>query len=95
MADQLHPLSHVARTVLGDEAPSPATLWRWTAKGVSGVKLPVTRVGRRAFLSEHTFRKWLSDITAAQRCVPPGESTSPSVQSRLVQAGLMEVPDES
>jgi len=93
MADQLRPLSRVARAVLGDQCPSPATLWRWTSKGISGIRLPVTRVGRRAFSTESHFRQWLADVTAAQQCHPPDESTaerSADLRAKLSDAGLLD-----
>ncbi len=91
MDSDLHPLPRVTRRVLSDEAPSPATLYRWTSKGVAGVKLPVTKVGRRSFISEATFRQWLQDVTAAKQCAPSG-AISPAVEAKLVEAGLMESP---
>lgn len=74
-----------------------ATLYRWATKGVSGVFLPVLRVGGQPCVTASGLRQFFADVAAAQRGSPPViQSRTPSrrareiaaSQKRLAQAGI-------
>ena len=80
-------LSRLARNL--PSKPSPATIWRWHARGVNGVKLKVIRIGGRLF----TKQTYWDAFVAAQN--PPLAGTeaagqrSEATAERLREAGLM------
>ena len=58
-------LAEAARTVPGD--PSPATLWRWIAKGCNGVKLAAVRFGDRYFVTAEALEDFGRAAAAAPK----------------------------
>ena len=73
MSDTLSPILPLLRTRLG-VSPSPATVWRWVNRGVSGgVRLRAVRVGKRLFSSE----QWVAEFINGQQPTSP-TPTSPS-----------------
>jgi hypothetical protein len=89
-ADDLMPLSQAARSLpkLRDGRPvSPATLWRWSAHGLRGVKLAIVRVGGTACTSREALRRFFAEVEAARNPEAPEESASATpAQSRASRA---------
>ncbi|WP_391540606.1 DUF1580 domain-containing protein [Lignipirellula cremea] len=44
--------------------PSSATLWRWHAHGVQGVRLETVRIGGRRYCSPRAFNEFVRVVTA-------------------------------
>ncbi|MFM8221588.1 MAG: DUF1580 domain-containing protein [Planctomycetaceae bacterium] len=88
MSETLCPVLPLLRSRLG-VSPSPATLWRWTRRGVGGVTLRTVRVGKRLFSSE----RWVAEFIAKQQqATASPEPTSPRTSDEsaaLRAAGLL------
>ena len=79
LADDLMPLSQAARSLpsLRDGRPvSPATLWRWSAHGLNGVKLQIVRLGGTACTSKSALREFFAAVEAARN---PDKKEAPAV----------------
>jgi hypothetical protein len=77
MSETLSPVLPLIRAKLG-VSPSPATLWRWVNRGVSGgVRLRAVRVGKRLFSSE----QWVTEFISGQQPTSP-TPTSPTSSPR-------------
>lgn len=50
---------------LDGKKPSTCTLWRWSTKGVHGVRLETVRLGRRIFTSRQALGRFASAAQAA------------------------------
>jgi hypothetical protein len=46
--------------------PTPSTAWRWTKKGVGGVKLETAVLGGRPVTSRKNVREFVAQTTAAK-----------------------------
>lgn len=73
----LKPIAELA-TQLPDP-PSAATLWRWHAIGISGVRLKTVRIGGRRYSTSEAIDKFIEDVTALptrhqQESFPNGNS---------------------
>ena len=55
---QLEPVSLLARRISG-RRPSPATVWRWIAKGTAQGVLPSVKLYGLPHTTEAAFRAWL------------------------------------
>jgi hypothetical protein len=78
------PLAQAARSLppLRSGRPvSPATLWRWAAHGLRGVRLEIVRIGGTACTSRQALRRFLADVEAARATTSP-EPTPPAPPSR-------------
>jgi len=90
MSETLCPVLPLLRSRLG-VSPSPATVWRWTRRGVGGVTLRTVRVGKRLFSSE----RWVAEFIAQQQATAspePASATSPRTSDEsapLRAAGLL------
>lgn len=42
--------------------PAVSTIWRWAETGIRGVKLEVTRVGWRKYVSDEAIERFLTAI---------------------------------
>jgi hypothetical protein len=89
-AENLRPLRKLLAEQLGCR-PSPATLWRWTTKGIrvgpSRVKLEAVRVGRQLYASPEAVARF---IEAQNRERIPAKGTSEAdIDERLRAAGLL------
>jgi hypothetical protein len=88
LADDLMPLAQAARTLppLRSGRPvSPATLWRWSAHGLRGVRLEIIRIGGTACTTRTALREFLRAAEAARIPAPPAE-TPPQI-TRAASAG--------
>ena len=67
----------------GDRPVSPATLWRWAAHGLRGVKLETVRVGGTTCTSVEALRRFFAALDASETA-----STLPAAipQTALSQA---------
>lgn len=45
------------------DPPSSATLWRWHAIGISGVRLKTVRIGGRRYSSPDAFNAFVQAVT--------------------------------
>jgi hypothetical protein len=84
--DELLTLGEACRSL--SRKPSPATTWRWTQKGVNGVKLEVVRVGGRLYTSRRAFTEFLR----AQNRAPAPDALptrSETTRRKLEAAGLL------
>ena len=45
---------------------STVTMWRWTMKGVAGVRLEHTRIGRCVFTTEEALNRFCRDVASAR-----------------------------
>jgi hypothetical protein len=63
--DNLRPLNEVIRDIVPGKR-NPSTEWRWTNKGIAGLKLPVWYVGRAPHTTKAAVRAWLEAVTAAR-----------------------------
>lgn len=65
---------------------------RWMVRGVSGVRLPHTRVGQRLYATLADLQKWLDDVTSAS--LPADEPATEPLgvsDSELAEVGLQSV----
>lgn len=52
------------------EKKSPVTVWRWTTRGVRGVKLETYCVGNRRYTTEEAWGRFVERTTAAANGEP-------------------------
>jgi hypothetical protein len=80
LADDVQPLAQAARSLLpplrSGRPVSPATLWRWAAHGLRGVRLQIVRIGGTACTSKAALREFFAAVEAA-RSQPSPETTTP------------------
>ena len=97
--NRLQPLGKLARQMI-DKDVSPTTCWRWTRKGINGIKLETWRVGGRVYSTREAFDRFVRESTAAAERAPsesksmPGRSTAStqrpeSTERRLRDKGLL------
>lgn len=73
LSQNLIPLSKAARSLprlRGDRPVSPATLWRWAAHGLRGVKLEIVRVGGTTCTSPEALQRFFSALNEEQAPTP-------------------------
>ena len=90
--DDLIPVGTLIKQRLG-KRPSPATLWRWRLKGVSGVKLECVLVGGIWYSTAAAFAQFVRSQTANVQPAPldsdaPAER-SDATKRKLAAAGLL------
>lgn len=73
-------LSQLARA----QGVSPATTWRWTIKGVRGVKLESLAVGGRRVTSAEAFERFIAATNSNTVATPP--VPSPHERRRAIEA---------
>ena len=96
LADDLMPLAKAARSLppLRSGRPvSPATLWRWSARGLRGVRLQIVRLGGTACTSPGALREFFAAVEAArtqprQDPVPPQPSRAAGAAEELTSLGI-------
>lgn len=93
--DELIPVELAVRERTG-ERKSPATLWRWTNRGLAGrdgerIRLQVQFVGRQPLTTRKLFREWIGQVTAARMARIDGrqESNADVSDEELRAAGLL------
>jgi len=70
--------------------PSPATLWRWRAKGINGTRLECVRVGGKWYTTRAAMSEFVRRQTEAATPIDDGpRERSASTQRRLADAGLV------
>lgn len=47
------------------EELNPCTIWRWTGRGVKGVRLETFSIGGRRFTTQQAFQRFVAATTAA------------------------------
>jgi hypothetical protein len=67
----LKPVSELAKQL--PVPPSSATLWRWHAIGIRGVKLDTVRIGGRRYTSHEAFNDFVRATN--ERCDSRGAGT--------------------
>jgi hypothetical protein len=73
------PLAQAARALppLRSGRPvNPATLWRWAAHGLRGVRLEIVRIGGTACTSRQALRQFLAAVEAARATTSPEPATA-------------------
>jgi hypothetical protein len=60
----------------GGRPVSPSTLWRWSSRGVRGVRLPITRIAGTACTTREALRKFLAEVEAARQPAAPAAPAS-------------------
>ncbi len=68
--------------------PHIATIWRWIAKGVRGIKLEVVRVGGRTMVTPEAIETFLSRLNATDSPTP---QFTPSQRQRMSEAARREL----
>jgi hypothetical protein len=71
----LQPLSAAARSLGQGRAGkplSPSTLWRWSSKGLYGVRLEIVRRGGMAYTTMQALRDFFAAVDAARVPHPIG-----------------------
>lgn len=88
---KLQPLRKLLAEILGT-ALSPATIWRWTSKGVkageSRVKLHAVRVGVKLYSTREDVQRFIAEQNPAP-AEPEQAERSPAMQRQLERAGLL------
>ena len=90
--DDLRPVNDFVRARFGKRV-SPATLWRWHAKGVNSVRLEVVKFGGCWMTTAAAFAEFVRRQT--ENCSPaPMDSDAPAERSdaklkKLAAAGLL------
>lgn len=79
----LEPVSLLARRLSG-RRPSPATVWRWVAKGTAQGVLPSVKLYGAPHCTEAAFRAWLRGEFA-----PAAAPEIAADDQTLVAAGLL------
>lgn len=59
------------------EELNPCTIWRWTGRGVKGVRLETFSIGGRRFTTQQAFQRFVAATTAAAN----GESATTAVRT--------------
>lgn len=78
--NELMTLSEAANSLAG--RPHKLTLWRWTKKGVKGVKLRTTRVGSRVYVSREQLEDFQAAVAAAYNGESPPKSATRTIKQR-------------
>jgi len=53
--------------VQGLQRPHVCTVWRWTLKGIGGVKLETVKIGSRIVTSKQALTRFISATSKARR----------------------------
>jgi hypothetical protein len=71
---------------------TPATLWRWCAKGLHGIKLEHRWIGGMIVTSRQAIDRFFADVTAARsEALAQARAHPPAVSS--TEPEVMEPPD--
>ena len=79
------------------EELSPCTIWRWTGRGVKGIKLETFTVGGRRFTTKQAFHRFVDATTAAANGTPATpavrtnrqrEAAISKAEAELAKAGI-------
>jgi hypothetical protein len=79
------------------EELNPCTIWRWTGRGVKGVRLETFSIGGRRFTTKQAFQRFVAATTAAangQTAVPTSrtnrqrEAAISKAEAELAKAGI-------
>jgi hypothetical protein len=57
---------------------STVSMWRWTMKGVAGVRLEHARIGRCVFTTEEALNRFCRDVASAQVEQGASKSSAPA-----------------
>lgn len=93
--EKLLPVSYVRKHVFPKDAngrePSPTTWWRWTHKGIAGVKMEIAYCGSRPMCSEAAVRRFIEAVTAAKlsRQSPEQPNIIKASDAELQAAGVL------
>lgn len=74
---------------------APSTVWRWIKKGLAGpdgarIRLEVTYVGRRPYVSAEAIRDFFTEVTTARLNSPlPSTANDTASVEDLENAGLI------
>lgn len=73
-----HPPEYIplAKALRRIGSPSPVTVWRWTRKGIRGIRLQAWLIGGRWFTTAEAVDAFIAATTAAAN----GESESPQAR---------------
>ena len=74
LKETIIPLSAVMASF--SNRPHSSTVWRWTIRGVAGVKLETVRIGHAVFTSEEAVTRFLQRINSPARVGTPGDQGS-------------------
>ena len=69
-----------------DERVNPSTVWRWSLRGVRGVKLETFSVGARRFTTSEAFARFVEGTTAAAQGEQPKTRTNRQRDAAIAQA---------
>lgn len=64
-----------------------STLWRWATRGIKGVKLQLTTIGGRRFLSPEALQEFLNGVRAVEQSGAAHRSSR--TRESLAAAGLL------
>jgi len=68
------------------EGVSPSTAWRWTTRGVKGVKLETYCAGGRRYTTQESFARFVERTTAVANGDQPKVRTSRHRQAAIDRA---------
>lgn len=80
-------LSQLARA----QGVSPATTWRWTIKGVRGVKLESLAVGGRRVTSAEAFERFIAATNPSTVATP--KVATPHQRQKAIEAAERELSE--
>ncbi len=69
-----------------DEGVNPSTVWRWSLRGVRGVKLETLSVGARRFTTCEAFARFVDGTTAAAQGEKPQVRTNRQREAAIARA---------
>jgi hypothetical protein len=89
LTEQTIPLAEAARRLprlRAGRPVAPATLWRWAAHGLRGVRLETVRLGGTNCTSVEAFRRFFAALGGAPAPVPA--APAPVVEAELDRVGI-------
>ncbi|MCO6043323.1 DUF1580 domain-containing protein [Aeoliella sp. ICT_H6.2] len=82
LAEQRLSLGKLAR----QEGLNPTTVWRWSTRGVRGVKLETMNIGARRFTTQEAYERFVERSTAVANGTPIPQRTAKQKESAIDRA---------
>ena len=93
--EEFKPLSYIRTKVFPEltnsKEPSSPTVWRWSRKGIAGVRLEIAYCGSRPMCSVAAVRRFIAGVTAAKlsRQLPEQANIIKASDAELQAAGVL------
>ena len=82
------PLNQARKEVPTQKKPHPATMWRWSTRGVRGVVLETMMIGGQRCTTRNAIDKFLRDVTAAANVGAPVTPSCSQLDELCSQEGI-------